>query len=136
MPVAPFQTYSLSRLDPVYSPDKAREISVNLAPSTTYAKGQVLAELTATPGTYGVYVAGGAGGLGTPKAILRYACTTDAAGNITSTGDLGVTEKNLDVFYCGAFRIEEVVGLDAAGLTAMGGHVMQGVLGGTGVFIF
>jgi len=138
MPTTPFQTYSMTRLDPVYdSVVQSSEINVNLQASTTFPKGQVLAELTATPGTYGPYVSSaGVGGLGVPKLLLRYGCTTDASGNITSTGELGVTDKTIDAFKRGEFRIEELVGLDANAVTVLGGHVYAGAVGGTGIFSF
>jgi len=137
MPTTPFQTYSLTRLDPVYdSVVQSSEINVNLAASTTYARGQVLGEITATPGTYKPYASANTDGSQVAKLLLRYPCTTDALGNITSTGELGVTDKSIDAFKRGEFRIEELVGLDANAVTNLGGHIVAGAVGGTGAIIF
>lgn len=57
MPTSPVQTFSIElyRLDPAYNADDARELPVNLVASTTFAKGQVLAESRTVPGTYEKY---------------------------------------------------------------------------------
>src|SRR4051812_17335898 len=57
MPTTPVQTFGIDayRLDPAYRPEDAHELPVNLVASTTFAKGQVLAESRTVPGTYEKY---------------------------------------------------------------------------------
>jgi hypothetical protein len=57
MPTTAQTTYTGLLLQPVYSPEQvpAPTNAIGLAPSTTYPAGQLLAEITATPGVYGKY---------------------------------------------------------------------------------
>lgn len=141
MPTAPIYTHGMGRLEPFYAADKALEQAVNLAPSLTLAKGTVLGELTATPGTFKAYASGNSDGSQVPKCILRYDAVSDASGNITlgsgpagTTEHAGMTVKAVDAFFSGYFKASELVGLDAAGLTAMGGHIVSGSIT-TGVVV-
>jgi hypothetical protein len=117
--------------------EDALEYSVNLPASVTYAAGTILGELTATPGTFRAYVTGAADGSQVPKAILKYACATDAAGNITFGGAAGnafglPAEKCAPAYWAGTFRTTDLVGLDAGAVTALGrlisGTLANGVL--------
>lgn len=135
MPTTPIQTWGMGRLDPMYAPEEALEQAVSLAPNLTLLKGTVLGELTATPGTFKAYASGNADGSQVPKCILRYDCVSDATGNITLGGGPagtaehpGQTSKNVDAFFSGYFKTSELVGLDAGGLTALGGHLISGIL--------
>jgi glycerol uptake facilitator-like aquaporin len=121
MPTTAIQQYSGIRLDPYMDPENALSFDVQLAASATYAKGQILGEVTATPGVYKIYASGNVDGSQNPRAILPYACTTDASGNITLPGEFGMTTKAVPVFFAGTFRTEDLVGLDATGVTNAGG---------------
>lgn len=48
MPLTPFRTYKVKRIDPCIDPHLASEVAVNLLESTTYKAGQVLGELIGT----------------------------------------------------------------------------------------
>lgn len=126
-----------TRLDPVYEPGGIAppQQSVNLIPSTTFAKGTVLGELTATPGTFGPYATGHGDGTQVPKCILTYACTTDASSNITWLGEFAQTTKNVPAYFGGCFKTQDLTGLDAGGLTALAGALVSGTLT-TGVVKF
>jgi hypothetical protein len=72
-----------------------------------------------------------------PKAILKYACATDAAGNVTFGGAAGnafglPAEKCAPAYWAGTFRTTDLVGLDAGAVTALGrlisGTLANGVL--------
>jgi len=137
MPTAPVDSWGMNRLEPFLEPDEATEQAVNLIASTTFAAGTVLGELTATPGTFRAYATGNSDGSQTPKCILRYACVTDSAGNITygsgitaGTGQDGavIPSKVTSAFISGIFLTTALVGLDAGGLTALGGHLISGTL--------
>lgn len=139
MPTTASQTYSAARLDPLYDARTAVDsmISVSLPNSVTYAKGTVLAE-TGTPGTYAAVVAGTATAA---NCVLQYACTTDGSGNITMTGEWGQTLKSAQAYTHGTFRIQDMVtsgaGLvDANSLAKLGGRVVEGTLGSTGIVTF
>lgn len=116
-----------TRLDPVYRADIAYQQDVNLAASTTYAKGTVLGELTATPGTFKPYASGNSDGSQIPKCVLTYACTTDASGNISWIGEFAQTTKAVPAYFRGYFKTAELTGLDANAITILG-NLVSGVL--------
>lgn len=127
MAASPSQTYSASRLDPAFRPDLAPVIDVALAASQTLAKGTVLGRVTAT-GAYKAYASGNSDGSQTAKVILQYSVTVDGSGNITIEGEWGITRKTAPVFVAGYFRTEDLTGLDAGGVTNLGGCVVKGDL--------
>ena len=140
MPTAPIQTWAMGRLDPFMDPDHAYEIAVNLKPSTTYAKGTLLGELTATPGVFAPYASGAGDGSQNPKLLLRYDCVTDAQGMITyGTGPAGASEhvgqttRSTNAFYSGTFKTTDVPNLDQAALDKIG-RLISGVLA-NGIFV-
>lgn len=135
MPTTPIHTWSGRKLEPAIYPHLALTIAVRLPASVTLARGTVLGELTATPGTYNAYADAGAGGLGTAKAILAFDVVTDSSGNIILTTTAGATggefgEKFLTVpvYVAGYFKTSELVGLDAPGIIDLGGNLISGVL--------
>lgn len=129
MPTAATTTWSAAnRLDPVFNPEDAKEIDVALAASLTYVKGTVLGEVTATPGTFKPYASGNVDGSEIPKLILRYACVTDASGNITLLGEQGQTYKAVPAFMNGFFKTSELTGMDANAVTKLGAALVSGNL--------
>src|SRR5262245_7207022 len=137
MPTAPVDTWGMGRLDPYMEPTEAGELPVNLIASTSFAAGTVLGELTATPGTYKAYASGNADGSQVAKLILRHACVTDASGFISygssitaGQGQDGVQPASnvTDAFYSGIFKTQDLTGLDATAMTAMGGKLLSGTL--------
>lgn len=127
MPTAASSVYSADagRLVPLF-PKDARRISVQLLASTTYLRGTVLGEVTATPGTYGAYLSTNTNGTANATLILEYACTTDASGNITSIGEWGQTRLTTPAFYMGDFRSQELSGLDANAILKLGARLVEG----------
>lgn len=98
-----------------------------------------------SPGTWAIYASGNTDGSQNPNAILRRACVTDAAGNITYGGagvvagggeQPGQVYKYTDAFFQGAFFTDDLVGLDAAAVAKLGrlrnGTVAHGLLLMTG----
>jgi hypothetical protein len=72
------------------------------------------------------------------KRILRYACVTDSAKNITiGSGDADpiVTQPDVDTWIRGIFKSEELFGMTSQALADLGGHILSGDLT-TGVIIF
>ncbi|HEV7213706.1 MAG TPA: head decoration protein [Chloroflexota bacterium] len=128
MPTTAFQTYSNSKLIPVYRPDLALLQNVAIVPSVTLAQGTVMGELTATPGTFKAYAVGNADGSQVAKGILQYAVTTDASGNVTLAGEFGQTSKAAPIYFSGSFRTQDLVGLDAGAVTNLGGSLAEGSL--------
>lgn len=126
MPTTPTVTYSEGGVRPCQAPEEAHQIPVNLVASTTYAAGQVLGEVTATPGTYGIYADAGAGGLDVARVILQHACKTDAAGNVWMGDTVSVSEhgvpfgKYAPAWRSGIFQCDELVGLTAAAVADLG----------------
>ncbi len=139
MPTQPVARWSATRLDPLYNPEEAMSsmIHAKLPPSANYPQGQLLGELTATPGTYKAYVPGAAvtDGSQNPTVILQYPCVTDATGAITNIGEWGFPEQTTPVFTQGDFRCQELTGLDANALTKMFGRLTEGSVT-TGIFHF
>lgn len=142
MPTTPVQTWGMGRLDPFYEADEASEQAVNLIPNTTFLKGTLLGELTATPGLFKPYASGNADGSQIPKCILRYDCVTDAAGYVTYGGGpagtaehIGQKTRSIDAFFAVTLKTTDVVGLDAGAVTAMGAHLISGTLA-AGVIVF
>ncbi len=107
--------------------------SVNLKPSTTFARGDVLSYTAAAPTVYVPYATGATDGTGIPKAIMKYDVTTDSGGKIT-LGEPLVTWDSIAVWFGGYFDISQVNNLDATGIaTNCGWHVVKGTLASGGV---
>ena len=125
-------TYTGKYLQPAYPRPVATKHSINLVPNATYPSGTVLGEVTATPGVFKAYVTSAVDGSQIPKCFLIHDCITDATGLITygtvagSAGELSTIRKNTPAYYSGPFRVNDLVGLDAGGLTAMGGKLTAG----------
>jgi hypothetical protein len=130
MPTTASVTFNAAnRLDPIFNYEDATQTSVALA-TGTYAKGTVLGEVAATPGTYGAYAAAGTGGLNTARALLVYGCTVAANGDITLMGEFGQVRRTVPVFIGGGafYKTSELVGLDAAAVTQLGGSLTEGTV--------
>jgi hypothetical protein len=127
MPTAPTSTWELAgnRLDALY-PDEAEVDNIQLKPSTTYVRGTILGEITATPGVYGAYASGNGDGTQNPNHILQYSCVTDASGNITGIGEWGQAFPSVSAYMNGTFRTQELVGLDATAVTRLGARLIEG----------
>lgn len=135
MPTAEVMSWSGQKIEPYYRPDEAVLVHVKLVASVNYPRGTVLGEVTATPGTFGAYVDANVDGTGVAKAILPFDVQTDASGNATfaSTaaqvgGEFGQTSLTVPVYVRGFFRAEDLVGLDAAGLTDLKGRIVHGTI--------
>jgi len=139
MATTPITTFTSQTLIPMFDGEDALQIPVSLPASVTYAAGTVLGELTATPGTYKAYASGNADGSQVPKVILKYACATDASGNITigttnAGGMWGETQLNAPAYFAGTFRLADLVGLDANAVTVLGARFITGsIAAGSGI---
>ena len=144
MPINPSTTWTNAGLMPIVNPLDAVMIDVALKASTTYQAGAVLGELTATLGTYAPYLSTNSDGSQNAKVILKYACVTDASGNIgygpsTSGGEWGETTTAAPVYISGTFQISDMQltggagALDAAGATSLGRIVEGSVAGAAGI---
>lgn len=138
MPTTAVWTFSRNKLMPLYGEKDAKRMSVALIASTTFAQGTILGEVTASPGTYGPYASGHVDGTQVAKCVLEYACSTDASGNITVDGEWAVTRKVVSAFLPNqglAYSLGDLTGLDATALTALGGSLAQGSIGGSGTVV-
>jgi hypothetical protein len=144
MPTTAVQTYSNTRLDPLMDPLTAFRgiVNVGLKASTTFTKGMVLGEITASPGVYGPYATGAGDGTANAAVILQYDCVTDASNNITVMGEWAVTRKSAPVYTHGTFSLADIVttgtgALDAGAVTKLGGRIVQGTIASaSGIFTF
>lgn len=136
MPTAPKHTFTNDCIDPVYADVPAPMQNVALSDGT-YAKGTVLGELTATPGTFAAYADAAVDGTGVAKAILKYACVV-ASGLISQAsggGPFGESRLYAPVYFGGAFRTSELTGFDAAALADLNGHLANGTVA-AGIVVF
>jgi hypothetical protein len=100
--------------------------------TNTAAVATVTGGVAGTPGTYAPYASGNTDGSQIPTAVLQYACTTDASGNVspgtsTSGNEWGVTRKYASVYMAGEFLTDDLVGLDANAVTKLG-RLVQGTV--------
>jgi hypothetical protein len=130
MPTAAEMIWSGQKLEPYMDPEDILVLNVNIPVSTTIAKGTVLGELTATPGTFKAYATGNVDGSETAKAVMMYDVVSDAAGNIRiggqATSEFGENLKAVPAYFRGTFLTTDLVGLDAAAIADFGGHLVQG----------
>lgn len=78
-------------------------------------------------GVYAPYASGNTDGTGSPKVILQYPCVANADGSIQVSAEVpGFSELVVPAYYRGTFRCEELVGLDAAAVVSLGGHLAGG----------
>src|SRR5262245_14499490 len=135
MPATASNVYSNQCLAPMYAPELALSHHVKLPNGVTLARGTVLGEITASPGTYKAYASGSSDGSQIQRALLAYDVVVDGSGNITvGGGDQGVIQPSVQAYFSGFFRTSELTGLDAGALTAnpswalINGTVSSGVL--------
>lgn len=139
--------YTGNILLPYYNAEEAQRAMtrvgmVKAASGTVeYKKGTILGKVTAS-GLYDTYAdSDTTTGLGVAAVILERDISVDVNGLITyaSTaglaGELGVQDLTALVYTRGYFRSESLVGLDAAGLTDMGGRVLMGTITAGVVYI-
>lgn len=96
---------------------------------------QTTAGAAGTPGVYKAYASGNTDGSQVAKGILAYDVATDASGNITlggqaTGGEWGQTEPSVPMYTMGTFYTSDLIGLDSNAVTNMGGHFLQGNVGG------
>lgn len=138
MPTSPQVIFSASRLEPAFDADNAMDslVDVKLKASTTFVKGTIVGEISASPGTYGAYASGNTDGTQNPTGIIQYGGTTDANSNITDS-EWGTTADSVPMFTKGAFHIEDLTGYDSTVAGKLGGHVIEDNSGaGTGLIVF
>lgn len=117
-------TPSTGVLLPLKNPDDANTENLQLAVSATYAAGQIVGEVTATPGIYATYASGATNGTQKPTHLLMYSCVTDASGNVyfgtTATSEWAQSQSYAPAYRNGYFSCADIVGLDTAAVTALG----------------
>lgn len=125
-------TNTVAKIEPFLYPEDARSMPIRLAVSTTFLKGTILGEVTAT-GLFDAYASGGAGGLAVAKAILPFTVTTDASGNIffgtAAVSRDGQSSKTVPAWFAGIFKVSELVGYDATALSTLGARLIESVSG-------
>jgi hypothetical protein len=135
MPLSAATIFSETCLVPAKDPDLARMLSIRLKASVTYRAGEALSEVGGTGGVYQLYVDSTAD---PAQLLLKYACQTDASGNITygagTAGDEhGITHLTVPAYYKGCFKTEDLPQsgagqLDTNGLADLKGRLLEGSL--------
>jgi hypothetical protein len=130
VPTTPQHTFSNNnQVRPFFNADDEHIINVKLSPSLTIAKGTILGEVSADPGTYAPYASANSNGTQNPKLILTQSVVTDASSNVTRAGEHGATVKHAPAYNPrGTWRTQDLVGLDAGALAALQGALVQGDL--------
>lgn len=139
MASGPVASFGNAMLTPYERAGEAVTEVVSLA-TGTYAAGQVIGELTATPGTFAAYASGNSDGSQVAKMVLAYAYIANADGTVNignqAAGEWGQVERGAIAYRSGAFKTTDLVGLDATAVAALGkivrGTVASGVLVITG----
>jgi hypothetical protein len=131
MASTPIATFGRKMVVPYEHADQAKTEVVQLA-TGTYAAGRVLGEITATPGTYGSYADANVDGTGVARLILAYAYIANADGTVnpgnSASGEWGQTERGAICYRSGCFKTTDLVGLDAAAIADLGGHLVRGTV--------
>jgi hypothetical protein len=100
-----------------------------LTVDNTLATGGTAAVTAGTAGVagqVGSYASGNSNGTQTPRFLLEYDCYTDASGNhFWGGGFWNEGLPSVPCFITGAFRCEDLTGLDAASLTQTGTRLTQ-----------
>lgn len=114
MPTVNLNTFSQLKLEPAMYPESARMIAAAFQAGQTIARGTLLGELTASPGTYVPYAHGGADGSQVPKAIAAYDIVTDANGMITNLSGPSYPgySRYAPVYYSGVFNCGDIYGTE------------------------
>ncbi len=84
-------------------------------------------------GDFGLYVDANVDGTGVAKCICPYALTTDAAGfisfaDVSAGGVWGEKMLDVEAYFGGVFNCADLVGLDAAALADVSGHLIYGTV--------
>jgi hypothetical protein len=120
-------TFSGDKLQPAMNPDLARTVSVKIVPSKTLAKGTVLGRVAAS-NLWDAYV--DTTTTDPARAILAYDVVTDAGGlhyyGGQASSEQGQGEPSVPAYINGDFFDADLVGLDANGLTNLGGRIIFG----------
>jgi hypothetical protein len=104
MPTSALYSFTQDMLVSSRNPDLARQQAVKLKASTTFVKGAILGEISATPGTYNTYDPNAVDGTQLPKCILAYGVVTDASGLPTLIGGVyPLPDNNVPAFTRGDF---------------------------------
>lgn len=128
---AAFNVMNFAGVKPFWNPDLARTMAVKIGASLTLPAGQLLGEVTATPGVYAAYDKDNSDGTEVLKAILEHAVTTDADALITNwIGPFGVgvpAPLAVPAWISGIFKTTELTGDSiAAAVTAKRLVILQG----------
>lgn len=129
MPTIEAINFSDARLIPLKNPSAARKEDINLA-AGTYVAGQLVGEVTATPGTYTAYNSTKTNGGQNPAFLLEYKCIVDTDGNIwigdlSGASEWGKPAKAVSAFRNGLFSCADLTGLDANAVPLLG-HLVRG----------
>lgn len=129
-------TFTCRKLEPLFNAKAARQLPIKLINSVSYVAGQVLGEVTATPGTFKAYASGNSDGSETPKGLLAVDTTTNSSGEHffgqQAASENGVVHRHTSAFFSGTFDTNDLTGLDANAVTKLGrlisGSVASGIL--------
>jgi len=120
-------TFTVDKLQPAMNPDLARTIAVKIVASKTLAKGTVIGRVAAS-NLWDAYV--DTTTTDPARAILAYDVVTDSNGlhyyGAQASSEQGQGEPSVPAYINGDFNDADLVGLDAAGLTNLGGRLIFG----------
>lgn len=104
MPSTALYAFTQLKFEPVTNPDLARQIAVLLKPSTTFVRGEILGEISASPGVYAKFDPTANDGTQLPKGALAYSVVTNASGLGAVSGAFpAVTDRSFPLWVRGDF---------------------------------
>jgi hypothetical protein len=129
---AAVNTYNYDYIRSAVDGQELIKFPVKLKASTTFAKGVVLVEVTATPGVFAPH---GEASSSIGRAVLPIACVTDAAGDITigsQPANRAVEHLTVEAIFGGYVNTEDIPSLTTGQAAELGkivrGTVTNGIL--------
>lgn len=122
-------TFQNTKLEPARACD-ARTESVPFGASLTIVKGTIIGRTNST-NKWGAYSdADTTTGLGVAKGVAQYSFVTDSNGNVffgtSAASEQGAYDLTAPIYVSGDFFVADLIGLDAAGLADLQGHLIYG----------
>lgn len=132
MPTSPADTFGAQKLEPALAAEEAVTHGVPMVASVqTIAKGTVLGMVTSSK-LFKAYASGNSDGSQVAKVVAVYDFTVDGSGNVFLAHEKNTARKLAPVYLEGYFRTEDLTGLDATAITALGrlvtGDTTAGIL--------
>lgn len=120
MPTSATDTFGAQKLEPAIAAEEAVPYGIPMAASVqTIAKGTILGMVTSSK-LFKAYASGNSDGSQVARVVAMYDFTVDGSGNVFLAHEKNVARKLAPVYCEGYFRTEDLTGLDATAISALG----------------